>query len=276
MSTSTSDLMRARFLLHAVLALTCLAPAVSAAQRPLTSVPSGADRTAAVEAARQGKTLFDQSCASDGYDEAGCARAMQILERAATLDPSLVEPQLALAQAYWNQAYNRPKTDLQRAALKERALSVYRRLVNAQVQDARPYYQLSVRTKDPAERQPLLERTVTLDPRHADAHRELADVYLSKGRVDDAVRTYQAGLSARPHRDLQDGLTDVRWAQKLAAAGRPADAVAVHEEVLERAKDEPPSQRCPLVQSMDLKPYRRFERFTKKAEAVRKECDARP
>lgn len=200
--------------------------------------------------AKQGQTLAEQSCGSDGYDAKACANAVDMLQRAVQKDPRLIDARLALAQATWNSAFTHGTGDPQRTVLKQRGLRLYRELVDENVKDARPYRQLAGILREDAERVPLLEKAVKLAPKDPEAHRELADAYVGQGRVDDAVRTYQAGAAQQPKLGAEAAADHVQLAKKLEAAGRPEAAAKVYEHVVDASTHEPRERRCQLVESV--------------------------
>ncbi len=223
--------------------------------------------------AAKGLDQFEQSCASDGWDAAGCEQAQELLNRALRADPENEEVELALAQARWNQALAKPKADPQRAAMKQQSLQMFQGLVQKRANvaaptrtDARAFYELGVRLPSAPQRVQLLEKAVKADPRHTEAHRRLADVYLDVGRVEDAVKTYNDGIRVRAQlkaapstawegtaQDQQEALTDIRFAQTLQRKGKPAEAAKVLDTVLQATDDEPRTRRCLLFQSVDTR-----------------------
>jgi Tfp pilus assembly protein PilF len=225
---------------HLSCALVALLPLLAWAQAaPLSS------------AAREGIQLAQQGCLSDGYDEELCERAISRLEAAVRENPSQTDVQLALAQAYWNRSFQERADSRLRQNWQQRSMDIYQRLVDRKVGDARPYYELSVRTKDEGRRTALLQRTVELNPRHARAHQDLAWNLLKKGRPDEAWRVYQRHMEVSPAKDRQEAMEDLRFAGAMARAQRPQQAAQMLGTVMEQMKDERRAERCLLLQSAD-------------------------
>jgi tetratricopeptide (TPR) repeat protein len=224
---------------HLMCALVALLPCLSGAQTSL----SPQDREA-VQLAQQG-------CQSDGYDAEVCERAISRLEAAARANPSQLEVQLALAQACWNRSFQERADSRSRQSWQQRALDIYQRLVDRNVGDARPYYELSVRQKDAGRRTALLRRTVELNPRHPRANQDLAWSMLKQGQPDEAWRVYQRHLEASPAKDRQEAQENLRFAGAMVRAQRPQQAAQVLETVMEQVKDERRAERCLLLQSAD-------------------------
>jgi tetratricopeptide (TPR) repeat protein len=202
-------------------------------------------------AAREGMQLSQQGCQSDGYDEELCERAISRLETAARENPSQTDVQLALAQAYWNRSFQERADSRSRQNWQQRSMDIYQRLVDRKVEDARPYYELSVRTKDQGRRTALLRRTVELNPRHARAHQDLAWNLLKQGHPDEAWRVYKRHMEVTPAKDRQEAMEDLRFAGAMARAQRPQQAAQVLETVMDQMKDERRAERCLLLQSAD-------------------------
>jgi len=247
---------------RAAMLLALLAPAAGAGQ-PLP---------AAAELERRGLAAWRENCQSDGYDRSGCQEAVRLLEQALQRDPKLTEAQLALASARWNQSFDSPKESPRRAALQSQALGTYQRMVDAGVRDVRPYYQLSVRKTNPAQRMQLLEKAVQIDPNHAAAHRDLAGIYLKLQRFPDAVRTYQRFQDLRPRADVEDARTDVSFAGKLAAVNRKEDAVRIYQKTLEQTQAVPRSRRCQVFRNVNPDQYQGMGDLSGKLKALLPAC----
>jgi tetratricopeptide (TPR) repeat protein len=225
---------------HLSCALVALLPLLAWAQAaPLSS------------AAREGMQLAQQGCQSDGYDEELCERAISRLEAAVRENPSQTDAQLALAQAYWNRSFQERADSRSRQNWQQRSMDIYQRLVDRKVEDARPYYELSVRMEDQGRRTALLRRTVELNPRHARANQDLAWSLLKQERPDEAWRVYKRHLEVSPAKDRQEAMENLRFAGAMARAQRPQQAAQVLETVMDQMKDERRAERCLLLQSAD-------------------------
>ena len=222
---------------------------------PVAPTPSVAAPAALSTVAREGIRLAQESCPSDGFDRAGCEKAVRLLQEAARTDPDNTDVQLALAQAYWNTSYRESPQARSRGELKQRALGIYQRLVARKTQDARPYWELSLRQKNETERLPLLKRTVELNPRHPQANKDLARTELSLGQVDQAVRSYQKHLEVSPYRESQDAMDHLDFAKQLQGAGRPEAAAQVADRVSKLVQGERRETRCEIWRSVDAKLY---------------------
>ncbi|MFY0528204.1 hypothetical protein ACN28I_35280 [Archangium gephyra] len=132
------------------------APGRLAATRYVPAPPS--------PAAQAALRLHAQGCQAEGFDDATCEKAVRQLEAVVRGDPRQLDAQLALADAVWNQAFRQPEGSAERTRLRQRSLDLYQQLVNLGVPDARPYYGLSVLTRDPEARISLLRRTLELRP----------------------------------------------------------------------------------------------------------------
>ncbi|HVG57444.1 MAG TPA: hypothetical protein VNA24_02760 [Hyalangium sp.] len=202
-------------------------------------------------AAQEGMQLAQQGCQSDGYDEELCERAISQLEAAVRENPSQTDVQLALAQAYWNRSFQEREDSRSRQNWQQRSMDIYQRLVDRKVEDARPYYELSVRMEDEGRRAALLRRTVELNPHHARANQDLAWSLLKQGRPDEAWRVYQRHLEVSPAKDRQEAMENLRFAGAMARAQRPQQAAQVLDTVMEQMKGERRAERCLLLQSAD-------------------------
>lgn len=234
-----------------------LAPAQTAPPQPASAAPtpSIAQPASLSPTAKEGIRLAQESCPSDGFERAGCEKAIRLLEEAARKDPEQQDVQLALAQAYWNTSYREAPQARSRGDFKQRALGIYQKLVDKKTGDARPYWELSLRQKDEKARLPLLRRTVELNPRHPQANKDLAQAELSVGEVDAAVRSYEKHLEVSPYRESQDAMDHLNFAKKLQAAGRMDAAARVSERVSQVIQGERRGTRCEIWRSVDPKLY---------------------
>ncbi|WP_375768287.1 tetratricopeptide repeat protein [Archangium gephyra] len=228
-------------------------------------------------AARAALRLHEQGCQAEGFDDATCEKAVRQLEAVVREDPRQLDAQLALADAVWNQAFRQPEGSAERARLRQRSLDLYQQLVNLGVPDARPYYGLSVLTRDPKVRVELLRRTLELAPKHPEAHKDLAGLLLDQGQVDEAVREYRTHLSVRPYEGREDALADIQFADRLASAGRVREAAQVYDAVWDATAKEPRSERCQIFKAVDLDPYERIgARFAQQLRGLRAACTGTP
>lgn len=253
-------------------------PAPSAGNQPSTpALPSpyvpAAPSAAAVEALR----LFQAGCLSETYDEAVCGQAVRQLEDVVRDDPRQLDARLALADAEWNQAFRQPEGSAERARLSQRSLALYQQLVDTGVQDPRPYYGLSELTRDPDTRLRLLRRAVALEPRHSEAHADLAWSLLERGQVDEAMREYRLHLSLHPPKDREDAFEDLRFAKKLGELGHVREAAEVYDAVWDSTRDARRAERCQIFKTVDLDPYERIgARFAQGVRQIRAACADMP
>ncbi len=149
--------------------------------------------------------------------EKNTAAAIVSLEKAVALQPALSEAWMALGMAY----------DTDKAPM--RAVSCLTRAVHENPADARTRNSLAIILKkagwkDAAESE--LQKALDLDPRYAEAHFNLAVMYLDRRppAVEMARRHYEAarGLGAAPDKDLE-----VQLAGTEAAASDGPNTVAV-------------------------------------------------
>ncbi|MFL5357064.1 tetratricopeptide repeat protein [Archangium sp.] len=239
---------------------------------PSPYVPA-APSAAALEALR----LFQAGCLSETYDDALCGQAVRQLEAVVRDDPRQLDARLALAEAVWNQAFRQPDGSAERARLRQRSLALYQQLVDQGVQDPRPYYGLSGLTRDPDTRLRLLRRAVALEPKHPDAHKDLAWSLLERGQVDEAMREYRLHLSLHPARERADAFEDLRFAKKLGELGHVREAAEVYDAVWDATRDESRAQRCQIFKTVDLDPYERIgARFAQRVREIRAACADTP
>jgi Tfp pilus assembly protein PilF len=198
----------------------------------------------AAQLASQGIALEAQACSSEDYQSAQCAQAVDMLERAVQQDPGLTDANVALADAHWNRAFEYPKAAPQRLALQQRSVVTLQKLVDAKVQDSRPYYQLSLRKTDDASRRTLLERAIQIAPEHALAHRDLAEVYLRAADAPKAAATYQRYQSLRSGGGTDGARQDLGFANRLLALNHPSGAQTIFKTAFEQTKEEPRTTRC--------------------------------
>jgi tetratricopeptide (TPR) repeat protein len=182
-----------------------------------------------------------------------------------------VDVQIALSQAYWNSAHLEPETSRSRTDLRQRSTTILQRMVDKGTRDARPYWELSLRQKDEAAREPLLERTVELNPKHPEAHKDLAKVKLQQGEAEEAARRFQQHLKVNPPKERQDTEQSLQFAQKLARA-KPEVAADVVEEAWAATKGESRSERCLRFKDVDPRLYARKPTLRGQVDQVRPYC----
>ncbi|QSQ20323.1 tetratricopeptide repeat protein [Pyxidicoccus parkwayensis] len=222
--------------------------------------------------AKDGIRLAQENCASDGFDRAGCDKAVKLLQEAQRKDPENNDVQLALAQAYWNTSFKESPQARTRGELKQRALDIYQGMVDRGTKDARPYWELSLRQKTDAMRVTLLERVVALNPFHPRANRDLAQAQLSEGNVEAAEKSYEKHLEVSPYRDSQDALDHMDFAKRLANAGRPEAAAQVMEKVSKLIQGERRSTRCEIWRSVDARLYQSKSDVVQKVRSLLPYC----
>jgi len=194
-------------------------------------------------AAREGIRLAEEGCQSDGFDPDLCDKAIARLQEAVRQDPNQVDAQLALSKAYWNSAYQEPETSRTRDELRKRSTGILQKLVEQRPTDARPVWELSLREKDEARRLPLLERTVKLNPKHPEAHKDLAEVLVDQGKVDEAAKQYRQHIAVNPPKERQDTEESLRFARKVARV-RPEVAAEVVDDAWKATREESRTERC--------------------------------
>lgn len=256
--------------------LACANPAAESAASPASQTPAAAASPAPPQGPgaqdyREGRELFERGCQPDGYDERQCRQAVAKLEKAVKADPNLKEASLALARAYWNQAFGTDSKSEQ-AALDRKANDLLQKLVALDPNYADAYFELGVRSDDPAEQQRLLERAAAADPRHPEAHRLLAQILLDRGRVDEAVKEYKLHLQWSPDRGTEEGGRHVNFALALEGLGRTKDAADILHQTLKLTEGQGEQERCRLFEHVDLKRYANFAQFRAGVEKLRPYC----
>lgn len=194
-------------------------------------------------AAREGIRLAEEGCQSDGFDPDLCDKAIARLQEAARAEPHQVDVQLALSKAYWNSSYQEPETSRTRGELRQRSTGILQKLVEQRPTDARPVWELSLREKDEARRVPLLERTVKLNPKHPEAHKDLAEVLVEQGKADEAANQYRQHMAVNPPKEREDTEQTLQFAQKLARV-RPEAAAEVVDDAWKATREESRTERC--------------------------------
>ena len=256
---------RARPLAPLLAAWLALSPALASAQ-------AGAARPAA-------ETLAE-GCASEEYDPETCRETMGRLERLVRQDPKRDDARLALARAFWNagqaaEAAGEEGGPADARELKRRSLDLYRRLGDSGAPAARKeaLYELGQRIRDDGERAAALQKVVELDPRNAAAQRDLGFALLATGKPDEALSAYRRAQQLEPRTSPDDALQHVRFAQGLAEAGRPAEAVRIYRGLLDPAGPATRRERCLALQPVETSSYGSFPDFVRQVEALRPHCN---
>jgi tetratricopeptide (TPR) repeat protein len=248
-------------------------PAVAPPSPPSAApTPSVAAPAALSSEATEGIRLVQEKCASDGFDRAGCEKAVKLLQEAERKDPDNNDVQLALAQAYWNTSYRESPQARSRGELKQRSLAIYQKLVDRGTKDARPYWELSLRQKVDTARMSLLKRVVSLNPFHPQANKDLAQAELSAGDVDAAEKSYAKHLEVSPYRDSQDAVDHLNFAKRLLRAGRPEAASRLTEKVSKLIQGERRGTRCEIWRSVDSKLYQSKSDMLQKVKSLLPYC----
>lgn len=257
-----------------LLACTNSAPnsvAALASPTPTAAAPPAEVQGPGAQDYQEGRELFEQGCVPDGYDDKRCRQAVSKLEKAVKADPNLKEASLTLARAYWNQTYG-TNSKSEQAALEKKSRDVLQRLTTLDPNYADAYFELSVRSDDPAEQQRLLERTVAADPKHPEAHRLLAQMLLEQGRVDEAIKEYKLHLQVSPDHSTEEGARHVNFALALEGAGRTKEAADILHQTLKLTEGQGELERCRIFEHVDLKRYAGFAQFRAGVEKLRPYC----
>ena len=216
-------------------------------------------------------------CPSEGFDDATCEKAVRQLEAVVREDSRQLDARLALADAVWNLSFRQPAGSAERARLRQHSLHLYQQLVDEDVPDARPYYELSVLTRDPDTRLRLLRRALELEPKHPESHAELAWLLLEQGQTEQAVREYLTHLSLHPSRERAEALEAIRFASKLGELGHVREAARVYDAVWDATREESRAERCQIFKTVELDPYERIgARFAKEVRDSRAYCSDMP
>lgn len=244
-----------------------LAQAPAAQPAPSASAPA----TNLSPAAREGIRLSEEGCQSDGFDPNLCDKAIARLQEAARQDPNQPDVQLALSKAYWNSSYQEPETSRSRQDLRQRSTGILQKLVEQRPSDARPVWELSLREKDEARRLPLLEKTVKLNPKHPEAHKDLAEVLVEQGKADEAAKEYRQHMAVNPPKEREDTEATLQFAQKLARV-RPEAAAVVVDDAWKATKDESRTERCLRFKSLNPKLVSRNPGLRSQVQEVQPYC----
>jgi len=222
-------------------------------------------------AAREGLRLAEEGCQSDGFDPDLCDKAVARLQEAARENPNQVDVQLALSKAYWNRSYQEPETSRTRGELRQRSTGILQKLVEQRPTDARPVWELSLREKDEKRRLPLLERTVKLNPKHPEAHKDLAEVLVDQGKVDEAAKRYRQHMAVNPPKEREDTEQTLQFAQKLARV-RPEAAAEVVDDAWRATREESRTERCLRFKNVNPGVYARKPALRAQVQQVQPYC----
>ncbi|PTL82958.1 hypothetical protein DAT35_13100 [Vitiosangium sp. GDMCC 1.1324] len=216
-------------------------------------------------------------CQAEDFDDATCGKAVLQLEAVVRDDPSQLDARLAHADALWNQSFRQPEGSAERARLSQRSLDLYQQLVDEDIPDARPYYALSVLTRDPGTRFLLLRRALDVEPKHPEAHKDMAWLLLDQGRTDEAIREYRLHLSLNPSKERADAFDNIRFARRLGELGRVREAAEIYDAVWDSLRGESRAERCQVFKTVDLDPYERIgARFAQRVREIRAACSGTP
>jgi tetratricopeptide (TPR) repeat protein len=244
---------------------------VLAQAAPATPPAVPAPAASLTPAAREGIRLAEEGCQSDGFDPGVCEKAIARLEEVARQDPNQTDVQLALSKAYWNSAYQEPETSRTRGELRQRSTAILQRLVEQRPNDARPVWELSLREKDEARQLPLLERTVKLNPKHPEAHKDLAEVLVDQGKADEAAKQYQRHMAVNPPKEREDTEQTLQFAQKLARV-RPEAAAEVVDGAWKATREESRTERCLRFKDVNPGVYARKPALRAQVQQVQPYC----
>lgn len=252
-----------------------LAPLLAAWLALSPALGSAQARTAPVAAETLG-----EGCASEEYDQEACRETIARLERLVRQDPRRDDARLALARACWNagmaaEAAGAASGPGGARELKGRSLELFRGLGTSGPRAVRKeaLRELGQRLDDDPERAATLQKAVDLDPRDAAAQRDLGFALLARGKPDEALAAYRRAQAIEPRTSPEGALQHVRFAQGLAEAGRPAEAVRIYRGLLEPTDLATRRERCLALQPVDLASYGRFPDFVRQVEALRPHCN---
>jgi pentatricopeptide repeat protein len=83
-----------------------------------------------------------------------------------------------------------------------------------------------VHANDCSEAWPLLNRSIQIDPQHADTHRRMGDCYFKEGKLQEAEAMYRQALKSIPY---PDAMLYFMWGRSLEDTGQTKSAVAAFE-----------------------------------------------
>ncbi|MFQ5853256.1 MAG: tetratricopeptide repeat protein [Candidatus Binatia bacterium] len=231
------------------------------------------DEMNAAQYYKKGLQQFQQGCLPEDFSQDLCSSAIDKLKKAIELDPTQIDAYLALAQAYWNKSFLDFKSEQEQMALQEKAVTLYREIVAIDPNNIDAHYELTVRTTDANEKIGLLKRIIELNPRHSAAHRDLALILISRGKVDEAFKEYLTHLQVSPYRGRQDGFNHIYFARLVEKAGRRDMALEIYREILRVTADESRFERCYLfVRKVDLNRYAPFKDFVEEVQRLMPYC----
>jgi tetratricopeptide (TPR) repeat protein len=132
-------------------------------------------------------------------------------------------------------------------------------------------WELSLREKDEARRLPLLERTVKLNPKHPEAHKDLAEVLVEQGKADEAAKQYQRHMAVNPPKEREDTEQTLQFAQKLARV-RPEAAAEVVDGAWKATREESRTERCLRFKDVNPGVYARRPALRAQVQQVQPYC----
>jgi serine/threonine protein kinase/Tfp pilus assembly protein PilF len=187
-----------------------------------TSVPLGAS-TSVYDEYDKAEALLQKS-----YKDANVAEAITIFNKIPKQDPTFALAQAGLGSAYFAQ-YRNNKADAKLLAKAKSAtalaLQMDHNLALAYVTSSQ--IEAEAGNADVAFDQ--AQKATKLQPRSADAHGALAEVYISQGRTEDAIAEVQKSIDIAP----LDSRWPVRLGNYLFAAGRFKDSAKQLEHAVE-------------------------------------------
>ena len=116
-------------------------------------------------------------------------------------------------------------------------------------------------------------KRVELDPRNAVAQRDLGFALLAAGKPDEALSAYRRAQQIEPRTNPEDALEHVRFAQGLAQADRPAEAVRIYRGLLDPAGPATRRERCLALQPVETSSFGSFPDFVRQVEKLRPHCN---
>lgn len=218
----------------------------------------------------EGLRLFE-GCDPEGFVRATCDQAVDRLQKAIELDPSLRDAYITLAQAYWNLSFQ-TESRQERETLRQRSVELLHRLIEIDPTQADSYYKLSYRIGDPEERIDLLRKVTELEPKHPHAHRDLAMLLLPQGKPEEAVEEYKVHLEVSPHALARDARNNIFFADSITQAGYAGEAIEILEATLVEVQKQGRHHACRLFEPLDLRSYEAFKEFVEKVRTLRPYC----
>jgi hypothetical protein len=194
--------------------------------------------------------LAESACYPDGYDAKRCAQATESLEQKAAAEASNEAVQLALARAYLGSAYHHAPSSPDFEPLRQKGVTLLRKLVSGGTKSAAIYLRLAAQTTDEKERAALTTKAAELEPNSAEALRSLAFQQLRLKDMPAALKSWERFRKSEPQGDWEEELA---WANALARAGHMPEATAAAEQALQGQGHGPASERCAAAVGVESK-----------------------